>query len=303
MSSYSFLLSSAEIEDLQTGNKSIPSALPRNQEGFSDFQYNISMPGYPLSSGGFEEWGTELQQHVQWVWDNGLPLKRLEVSDCIDAYADGVSIDRGDVILVSDEIGQYASSNESWWFGYVLKTPEPNDFHYLNTSNDPEDEDLPHARWEWMCPSDPLTPNCNPQNLIGQNEWKVQNGRIDYCMSRKMPPSCELNMSLWILLVLLLCNVGKLLSICLAVLFCTDPVLLTAGDAMASFLVREDTSTRGLCTAPENFVLMRWHLLSRGERPESFGQPLLEHGARAWKKTAGSLAQVARGMFLVTTSA
>ena len=288
------MLSEVEIKDLQTGNNTIPSTLPRNETGFSDIRYNNGV--------AFSESGTELQQHVQRVWDNALPLTRLEVSDCIDDYANGVSVDRGDVILVSNEIHhQTASSNESWWFGYVLKTPDPNDFDHR--SSDAVSKDPAQARWEWMCPSDSsdlYTPSCYPQNLIGPKEWKVQNVRIDYCMSRKMPPSCELNMSLWILLVLILCNIGKLFSICLAVLFCTDPVLLTAGDAMASFLVREDTSTRGLCTAPEKFILARWRLLSHEKRLGSLGQSSDEYEAKAWKKTTGSLSQVAQGICSAT---
>ena len=246
--------------------------------------------------------GTEFQQHLKWVYDHGHPLERLEVSDCIDAYANGASIDRGDVFLVSANVQQnlseFSSPGDSF-SGYVLKRPLPIDFLPANRSD--EDNEY-YAHWEWMCLQNASVIsvldglNCNPQTLTRKKEWILESGLVDYCLSRKMPPSCELNMSLWILLVVVLCNVGKLLGISLTMFLCTDHVLLTTGDAISSFLVREDTSTRGLCTASEALILTLWRLPSHRERPWNSDRSSRECEVEPWRRRNGSLWHVGRGL-------
>lgn len=101
---------------------------------------------------------------------------------------------------------------------------------------------------------------------------------VDYCLVQRVKEKCTVRMSLIILVVVLACNVIKLLSM-LAVLTLRnfDP-LITIGDAIASFLNEEDLSTArcGLLGCEE---LSAWKTgSSTGQRLQS--RP--EFRARRW---------------------
>ncbi|KAI9044647.1 uncharacterized protein KD926_011617 [Aspergillus affinis] len=76
---------------------------------------------------------------------------------------------------------------------------------------------------------------------------------VSHCMSKESEEKCQLLFSLPICLVIILCNMIKLVGICLAANTKRKSIFLTVGDAISSFLSSPDPSTKHLCfqEAPE----------------------------------------------------
>lgn len=68
-----------------------------------------------------------------------------------------------------------------------------------------------------------------------------------YCMSLPVAEQCMLQFSLTILLVVIGCNVVKLMCLLGTIWALNHPTLVTLGDAIASFLEKPDSITRGFC--------------------------------------------------------
>ncbi|PYH29891.1 uncharacterized protein BO87DRAFT_410151 [Aspergillus neoniger CBS 115656] len=65
---------------------------------------------------------------------------------------------------------------------------------------------------------------------------------VEYCLSRKLTEQCELQFSPAICLVVIVCNIIKVLCMSLTALSNRTDIFLTVGDAVASFLSRPDPS-------------------------------------------------------------
>ncbi|THC99990.1 hypothetical protein EYZ11_000569 [Aspergillus tanneri] len=82
--------------------------------------------------------------------------------------------------------------------------------------------------------------------IAGVGPAPVINIPISHCMSKEVDERCQLLFSLPIGLVVIMCNVIKLVFICLAVNTKRKEIFLTVGDAIASFLAEPDPATRHL---------------------------------------------------------
>ncbi|KAL5355932.1 hypothetical protein BJX96DRAFT_171126 [Aspergillus floccosus] len=78
-----------------------------------------------------------------------------------------------------------------------------------------------------------------------ENPSLTQIYEVDHCVSLPTDERCQLSFSPPICLIIICCSVIKLLCILLAARDDRDEVLLTVGDAIASFLTRPDPSTQG----------------------------------------------------------
>ena len=83
---------------------------------------------------------------------------------------------------------------------------------------------------------------------------------VEYCLSRKLTEQCELHFSPAICLVVIVCNIIKVLCMSLTALSNRTDIFLTVGDAVASFLSRPDPST-------ERMGLVSRSNLFRGPQP------------------------------------
>ncbi len=79
-------------------------------------------------------------------------------------------------------------------------------------------------------------------------QWQVNNFDVDYCMSEKVPESCGFSMNLAVMLIFIVCNLGKLFAMAYIAFGNLDEPLITIGDALSSFLENPVRTTNGMCT-------------------------------------------------------
>lgn len=72
---------------------------------------------------------------------------------------------------------------------------------------------------------------------------------IQYCLSVPVEEHCELQVSLAIIIVVIICNLIKVICMSIIALSQDTEPLVTLDDAIASFLDRPDLTTQGNCIA------------------------------------------------------
>lgn len=107
------------------------------------------------------------------------------------------------------------------------------------------------------CQYPPNASSTTPTNKAG-NRYSV-----DGCLSERVDEKCELVFNLPISLVVIACNVAKIVCMFLTAKEDRDDVLLKIGDAVASFLKNPDPTTAGHC-------LMSKRAVCKGSNPREY---------------------------------
>lgn len=158
-------------------------------------------------------------------------LQNLSDEDCLKAYRNEIVLDRLDVLAVSSAtlIGRPLLS---YWPDNVLKA----------SRHGPTDDRFPYS---WTCTqsASERCPHPAPKN------WTVLDSPIEYCLSERTEPSCKLQFSLVIMVIVILCNFAKCLCMGLTLWKPSSMPLLTLGDAITSFLDLPDPNTVNNCLA------------------------------------------------------
>lgn len=78
---------------------------------------------------------------------------------------------------------------------------------------------------------------------------------IKYCLSEPYEESCTLQFNLSLMVVVIVCNSGKLAAMSATIIWLrSSRPLITVGDVIDSFMTRNDRYIKGMCLAPlENF--------------------------------------------------
>jgi hypothetical protein len=122
------------------------------------------------------------------------------------------------------------------------------------------------------------------QNVKNGNDWTVALNasgstfayQIDHCLSEIIPEKCQVNFTLQLMIVVVVCNVAKFACMTLATYTSTREPLVVIGDTIASFLERKEEKTKGLCLSNLKSVgipgpsaqawsgqKQRWYLVAR----------------------------------------
>ena len=164
------------------------------------------------------------------------------------------SIASGHVLVISKAASQHCIDS-----GYS-PTNYPNSLYIpegwilnMYTENDKRSiSNRPQRETSWVCsPFDTTSKSCSPDSP----EWLVNELPVDHCLSRVMPPLCELNMSIEVMLMVLTCNFLQLLIMFVAAYFFTDQSMLTLGDGVASFLEQSVEATKKRCLFDSKAIL------------------------------------------------
>jgi len=108
---------------------------------------------------------------------------------------------------------------------------------------------------------------CNPSELISNMTsgipWQVklttgEEVEISGCKSERTAEKCKVQFSLWIMIVVIGCNLVKAFCMVMAVARSREPTLVTLGDAVDSFLRTPDPTTIGMCSADREFIERKW---------------------------------------------
>ena len=109
----------------------------------------------------------------------------------------------------------------------------------------------------WICAFDHtaqiLSSGCNINTASNNAQrWTFRGHQIEYCLSQPAQEYCTLQFSLPIILIVIICNLGKMIGMISIVLKEKSEPLITLGDAISSFLNDPDPTTKNMCLADKN---------------------------------------------------
>lgn len=177
--------------------------------------------------------------------ENQSSLKRLENEACMKAYGQEFVSAYSDVIVVSSAINDSNSL-----LATTLSPIIPNQQGFGTTT------------YAWICISNPesqrpfpVGSDCDVGKAATQaDSWAVFTFPVKYCLSRPILERCKLQFSLWIMIIIIICNTVK--TTCMVVMWRQDhKPLVTLGDAIASFLRVPDQTTAKNCLADKGRIL------------------------------------------------
>ncbi|KAF1972724.1 hypothetical protein BU23DRAFT_534554 [Bimuria novae-zelandiae CBS 107.79] len=193
-------------------------------------------------------------------------LDRLSNSECIREYAESIQSKRRNVLLVAAD-NKMPSPNVTA-NGTTSDIYAYNSFEATTASN--KDEAM--NAYSWICSSNPTWKYTYCSNLVNgiQNapeQWTVgykldfnitgsdpytgyrtsPTYPVDYCLSEKAEPRCKIQFTLPIAILVTILNVFKAILIFYTAFGTKEEPLMTMGDAVASFLERQDETTKGMC--------------------------------------------------------
>ncbi|KAK2763325.1 hypothetical protein FQN54_009961 [Arachnomyces sp. PD_36] len=96
---------------------------------------------------------------------------------------------------------------------------------------------------------------------------------IDSCLSQRIEENCQLVFSPLICLIVIFCNVAKVICMFLAARDDRNEIFLTAGDAISSFLTRPDPATMGVGLLSRADIRKKgsgWHRAAKVKGKKSF---------------------------------
>ncbi|PLB51183.1 hypothetical protein P170DRAFT_455443 [Aspergillus steynii IBT 23096] len=213
-------------------------------------------------------------------------FKNLSLEECVDAYAVEYNTHRTTVVLVADrehfnnvsslqsyyeqsnvlglvDRGQWSVWAQQWsyrnWEFRSLRNDVGTLCNYVAAYN-PDDQQLGRylkstSHWEnntwasqlsyqWQNYTDSITGFDYP---MPRPAFEIP---VSHCMSKEKEEKCQLLFSLPICLVVILCNMIKLIGICMAAHTKRKRIFLTVGDAISSFLTSPDLTTKHLSRQP-----------------------------------------------------
>ncbi|KAE9373243.1 hypothetical protein N431DRAFT_226530 [Stipitochalara longipes BDJ] len=182
---------------------------------------------------------------------NASSYDRLDTADCLKTYSNRLLVDRRDLILVSSD----QNSTNS-----ILA------FYSAEISSEGSDDPI-----NWICSNDPTADrvSCNPNPFIKDpSSWTVYGHPILYCLSEKSSEPCSVKFSSGIAVAVITCNVIKVLTM-FYILWKVDiaDTITCSGDAIASFLKREDDYTHNMSMASRREFNQRGWYAGQPNRP------------------------------------
>jgi hypothetical protein len=188
---------------------------------------------------------TALYMHASAVAGN---LTRLEVQDCMEAYATTFQTSHGSLILVTNNSAYSPLAYSYVNAKAVYSTP------LYPCVDDP---------FGWICGDQDLQvcngPTCNLDSLDPTN-WTPWGAKVEYCLTEHLESRCRVQFVPPLAYVVIFFNIAKAGILLYAYFSIKENPLMTMGDAVASFLLREDESTKDLCLmSKEDVYLWEWN--------------------------------------------
>ncbi|KAL1792900.1 hypothetical protein ACET3X_009407 [Alternaria dauci] len=201
---------------------------------------------------------SEVTSTLEGLWSKARSgrLERLDSSKCIDEYAISIQTNRRNLLLVSEDDELSSPTNNTFMKGSHA---------YWATKFETYDWFTPKKgslTFEWICSQldHGRTPcSASIENLKKQNSWQVGeycNGlnnckpfgaTVKYCLSERAEPHCKLHFEPSIAIVVTVLNFFKAALMFYVAFGIKDEPLMAMGDAVASFLDKEDNETKNMC--------------------------------------------------------
>lgn len=172
---------------------------------------------------------------------------KLSNQECFEAFSEGFMQSYGDVLVVSKSV---QTDDPVLWTRYPQRS--------LSVDKEDTNQDPFH----WICHDELKASNWSRTDRCSRNyaqkwvapknwttaDWTVYGHPVDHCFARIAPELCHLQYNAWIMLAVVVFSVIKVLAIALLVFTHPDgDFLRTLGDAISSFLKKQDPITKDLC--------------------------------------------------------
>lgn len=169
-----------------------------------------------------------LETIAQGLQDKKSSLQNLESEDCIGTYGAKFVSSRANVLVVSPATSD--TSNSILWVW-------PSQINGASKSS------------PWFCLVEPCDTTASTANPM------LKETDIDFCLSETVEERCQVQFSGAVMMLVIICNLCKMLVMGYISWKRPAEPLVTVGDAVASFLDQPDTTTLGNCLAGrENFL-------------------------------------------------
>ena len=247
-------------------------------ETIGSTEYNVIVAHKEFLSGAkynYTRFGDlESTQAALKSWD------RLQAEDCINEYASAYLNTRRDLILVIEDEPAYNHTNGSVEHVHEYTLGGFRNLDYFAWICDADDGD---KRYGFEYEKSRFTGNyfnsqkCNLKTDMVRsniNNWNVAGWDIDYCISEPIIGNCTLGFSRPIGITVLICNFVKCMLMLAVALIVKDRPLVTTGDAVDSFLVNPDETTKGMCLLSKKAMIA--HQL--GKRKWTDASPTFNNG-------------------------
>jgi hypothetical protein len=175
---------------------------------------------------------------------------RLEPAACINAYATEFLTTRRNLVAVISANEQSPTNTSvqevvSNAFEFSIKSPGAVD-PYAWICDTPDGD----SRYEFDQAE--MEPSFHCSSKVSKvrthsDSWQWKMWDIKYCLSEPVEGKSSLNFNLPIIVVVILCNMGKSLLMFFVAFGIKDDPLVTIGDAVGSFLKCNDPTAEGMC--------------------------------------------------------
>lgn len=194
------------------------------EEGSSNFSYDVCYQSVDVVN----------------LWDNS-KVKWQQVTDSASSSLLGPGWSLASVDHIFSE-----STDLSAIKGNTSQT-----FSSLPTSN-------PSYRWQCQSLASDCAPSIYLANATEKKDWKPFGIPVSQCIAERTPESCTLNLSLNFGLVVIACNITKVVCMFWVLRCHKISSLMTIGDAINSFLDDPDQTTCGLCLYSSAKMYLHW---------------------------------------------
>ncbi|KAF2214466.1 hypothetical protein CERZMDRAFT_37887, partial [Cercospora zeae-maydis SCOH1-5] len=154
--------------------------------------------------------------------EDKVDFDRLEVQRCIEIYSGNLLTGHSHALLIVDPTVEVNMSRET------LIQSRTNHSH-LNRPMKP-------GEIEWITQRDGTS-----------SDWLLGDMHFDYCVARREKGRCRLQFSMQILVVIIICNLTKMIVMFWHLRQQRGEIFVTFGDALASWLDEADRNTKGHC--------------------------------------------------------
>lgn len=196
----------------------------------------------------------------------------MNTSDCFNAYSSQYTSSWGDVMLVhTSTVGltKMYGGDRDLVGADILPLDNRiaiNDGIWLyNLNRTIYFKDLPHSSDPRIYPSNMW--QCNPafnatcgieQKFRGQESWRPFGQPVQYCLAKKTEEQCRLLFNLDFAVIVMVCNLAKVVCMFLTLWMHDEAAFMTIGDAISSFLENPDPHTRGFCIFESRLIKLLW---------------------------------------------
>lgn len=106
--------------------------------------------------------------------------------------------------------------------------------------------------------------------MADATQWVPEGIPADHCLSEKVEGERGYNVNIAILIAVVVCSLGKVLSMLYIAFYIKDDPLMTVGDTVQCFLSRLDKATTGMCLTSKADIVAKSAITMSDPEPKPY---------------------------------